>query len=46
MQMVQTALRLPEKVISKIDEIAEKKRRNRSQMMRVIIEDYIEKYEL
>ena len=46
MRMTQTALRLPDDVVKKIDEIATKKRRNRSQMMRVIIEDYVEKFEL
>ena len=46
MQMPNTCLRLKPETMKKVEEIAEKKRRPVSQMLRIIIEDYVEKYEL
>ena len=46
MAKVLTAIRLEEETVNKIGEIASKKKRKTTELMRLIIEDYIEKQEL
>ena len=44
--MQTTCVRVQEDTMNKIKEIANKKRRSVTQMMRIILEDYVEKIEL
>lgn len=46
MAMHTTCVRVQEDTMDKIKEIATKKRRSVTQMMRIILEDYVEKVDL
>ncbi|WGL31317.1 hypothetical protein [Dipodfec virus UOA04_Rod_907] len=45
MQMTGTGLRIKTETKEKLDRIAEKKRRKPSELMRMILENYVEQFE-
>lgn len=45
-EYITTGIRLPKELVERLDMLAEKERRNRSNLLRVIIEDYLNRAKL